>query len=257
MESGRKLGPSRGSRNGVRRDDWNGDWRVYARAGGAGDIRATRALCSTERGKIEGGRAGTVKMESKRGREITSSGIVRRSEGCEHLISHSNSAAQSDPLLLKRHTKRSCSRSIFSNEKSSRWPARPRILAASSSPSAESSVLEGPTTILGEHLCAAKPRIRTVESYCTVLCIVSRDALLQFCKKRVRRASLPFALSASVSEHRRVQRVSDFEFGKLSRSLSREASKYVLFLDSRLFENRERERERGRGFIVVNQGVAN
>lgn len=27
-------------------------------------------------------------------------------EGCKHLISHSNSVAQSDPLLLKRHIKR-------------------------------------------------------------------------------------------------------------------------------------------------------
>lgn len=31
---------------------------------------------------------------------------VCRPEGCKHLISHSNSVAQSDPLLLKRHIKR-------------------------------------------------------------------------------------------------------------------------------------------------------
>lgn len=44
-------------------------------------------------------------MESRWGREITSSGIVCRPEGFKHLISHLNSAAQRDPLLLKRHMK--------------------------------------------------------------------------------------------------------------------------------------------------------
>lgn len=53
-----------------------------------------------------GRRVARKKMESGRGREITSSSIVCRPEGCKHLISHSNSAAQSDPLLLKRHIKR-------------------------------------------------------------------------------------------------------------------------------------------------------
>lgn len=44
-------------------------------------------------------------------------------EGCKHLISHSNSVAQSDPLLLKRHIKRD-GLFFFSDKRSSRWGGR-------------------------------------------------------------------------------------------------------------------------------------
>lgn len=49
---------------------------------------------------------------NRRDREITSSSIVRQSGeggGCKHVINHSNTAIQSDPLLLKRYVKRGCS----------------------------------------------------------------------------------------------------------------------------------------------------
>lgn len=64
-------------------------------------IRAANTVSGRE---MEGG-GWFEKIESKRGREITSGRIVRWTEGCKHLINHSNIVVQSDLLLLKRHIK--------------------------------------------------------------------------------------------------------------------------------------------------------
>lgn len=53
---------------------------------------------------------------------------VCRPEGCKHLISHSNSVAQSDPLLLKRHIKRDGPSPFFRRQKEQSMGRLGRIL---------------------------------------------------------------------------------------------------------------------------------
>lgn len=96
------------------KEGWCADWRLYdciiylqecyvRSEDGRKGVRQVKRLPRSEGEETKEG------WEHRRGCKITSSSIARLLEGCKHLISHSNTVIQSDPLLLKRYVKRGVS----------------------------------------------------------------------------------------------------------------------------------------------------